>query len=107
MYNTGPEGEPWRENPYRGSNPFLKKNRFIIYLMPLNIPGTCGRDGFYIHGKGRGDGVGASKGCIILEPEWRRESMYRSGDRDLLVMAHDPFLYPELGHEHNNTEGDT
>jgi len=94
LYNTGSGDRPEAENPYRGSNPFLRTNPFIIELFPIGIHGTCGRDGFYVHG---GSGIGASRGCIVLEPWWKRESMYNSGDRRLLVVDRDPFLHPDLG----------
>jgi hypothetical protein len=47
---------------------------------------VTGRGAFRVHGDSVRDPGGASNGCIIL-PRAVREAMWRSGDRDLEVVA--------------------
>jgi hypothetical protein len=59
---------------------------FSIVLEPFPDTDTCGRSLFRIHGdNARGD-RSASHGCIIL-PRAVREQIWRSGDRELVVVA--------------------
>lgn len=59
---------------------------YVLRLEPA--PGTklFGRDGFLIHGDSIQHPGEASEGCIIM-PRAIRETLWQSGDKDLLVVA--------------------
>ena len=59
---------------------------FTILLEPKPGTQTFGRSAFRIHGDSIGNPGTASHGCIILRRA-EREAIWRSGDRDLEVVA--------------------
>lgn len=70
---------------YRIGRPITKHRsagRYVLPLTPYAENKMCGRAGFLIHGD---NGAGtASKGCIVLDPRFRK-LIAESGDRELLV----------------------
>ncbi|MDH7973678.1 DUF2778 domain-containing protein [Sphingomonas sp. AR_OL41] len=59
---------------------------FTIVLEPSPGTNTLGRSAFRIHGDNRLANQSASHGCIIL-PRAVREAIWRTGDRQLTVVA--------------------
>lgn len=59
---------------------------FVLRLNPRPETETFGRAGFLMHGDSKEHPGTASKGCIIL-PRAVREQVWKSGDRDLEVVA--------------------
>jgi len=77
---------PLPRGKYRISRPITKHptaGRFVLRLTPYPENNMCGRDGFLIHGDNN-KGT-ASKGCIILDLEFRR-IIAESDDRELIVL---------------------
>src|SRR2546423_11084836 len=74
---TGPPTDPRDHGPY------------VLRLEPAAETETFGRSGFLIHGDSRAHPGTASEGCIIL-PRAVREQIWKSGDRDLEVIAEIP-----------------
>lgn len=74
----------WRlvalEDPHPTAGPYT------IRLLPEPGVETYGRSGFLIHGDSIKSPGTASRGCIVL-PRRVRELIWKSGDRDLLVIA--------------------
>lgn len=62
---------------------------YVLRLEPARETQTHARTGFLIHGDSRANPGSASQGCIIL-PRAVREQVWRSGDRELLVIAGKP-----------------
>lgn len=73
----------WRMTSARDS---LHTGAFTIVLEPSPETQTCGRGDFRIHGDSIAQPGTASHGCIIL-PRAQREAIWRSGDRQLEVVA--------------------
>lgn len=59
---------------------------FVLTLSPDATTDTFGRSGFLVHGDSISKPGCASHGCIIM-PREVRESIWASGDRDLVVVA--------------------
>jgi hypothetical protein len=59
---------------------------YVLRLNPRPQTQTFGRSGFLIHGDSKEHPGCASEGCVIL-PRAVREQVWRSGDRDLEVVA--------------------
>ena len=63
-------------------------------LKPCADTPTFGRDGFLLHGDSKESPGRASHGCVIM-PRSVREQVWKSGDRDLEVVAEIPSQYPQ------------
>lgn len=59
---------------------------YVLRLEPKAGTETFGRDGFLIHGDSIEHPGTASKGCIIL-PRIMRQTIWSSGEKDVLVTA--------------------
>jgi hypothetical protein len=59
---------------------------YVLKLAPTIETETFGRSGFLMHGDSREHPGTASEGCIIV-PRAVREEVWKSGDRDLKVVA--------------------
>lgn len=59
---------------------------FVLRLEPKDGTETFGRSGFLIHGDSVTHPGTASEGCIIL-PRIMRQTIWSSGERDVLVTA--------------------
>lgn len=63
---------------------------YVLKLTPATETETFGRSGFLMHGDSKEHPGTASEGCIII-PRPVREDVWKSGDRDLKVVAdHQP-----------------
>jgi hypothetical protein len=62
---------------------------YVLKLHPAVETETYGRNGFLIHGDSKDKPGSASQGCVIL-PRAVREQVWKSGDQDLQVIAHQP-----------------
>lgn len=67
---------------------------YVLRLEPAGNTETFGRDGFLMHGDSREHPGSASHGCVIL-PRTVREDIWKSGDRELQVVAEIPADGPE------------
>ena len=90
-YKDDPEKEclvnkgPLPRGKYLISDPIRKHPTagfYVLRLTPHSDNKMCGRSGFLIHG-GNGKGT-ASKGCIILHIQFRRQ-IATSDDKELVV----------------------
>lgn len=59
---------------------------YVLTLKPSADTPTFGRDGFLLHGDSKESPGCASHGCVIM-PRSAREEVWKSGDRDLEVVA--------------------
>jgi len=59
---------------------------YVLRLTPAPETETFGRSGFLMHGDSKEHPGTASQGCIIV-PRAVREKVWKSGDRDLKVVA--------------------
>ena len=59
---------------------------YVLTLKPSADTPTFGRDGFLLHGDSKESPGCASHGCVIM-PRSVREQVWKSGDRDLEVVA--------------------
>lgn len=71
----------YRIEPPRDSE---KTGKFTLPLTPFSANNMCNRNAFAIHGDSSRDPGGASQGCIVLHPDFRR-IIWDSGDRELIV----------------------
>jgi hypothetical protein len=62
---------------------------YVLALKPTANTNTFGRSGFLMHGESIESPGCASQGCVIL-PRAVREQVWKSGDRDLEVVADIP-----------------
>jgi hypothetical protein len=69
---------------------------YVLKLQPEAKTTTFGRSGFLMHGDSKESPGNASQGCVIL-PRTVREQVWKSGDRDLEVVAEIPTAAPEVG----------
>jgi hypothetical protein len=69
---------------------------YVLKLEPGAKTTTFGRSGFLMHGDSKKSPGSASQGCVIL-PRTVREQVWKSGDRDLEVVAELPTQAPEDG----------
>ena len=67
---------------------------YVLRLKPEPNTETFGRSGFLMHGDSKEHPGSASHGCVIL-PRAVRESVWKSGDRELRVVAEGPDPKPE------------
>jgi hypothetical protein len=67
----------------------LDHGPYVLRLQPNGETETHGRSGFLMHGDSKTHPGTASHGCIIV-PRAVREQVWRSGDRDLEVVAEMP-----------------
>lgn len=58
--------------------------KYTLSLTPKLSNDMCGRDAFKIHGLSRSDPANSSEGCIVA-PLSVRKSIWKSGDRELIV----------------------
>jgi hypothetical protein len=69
---------------------------YVLKLNPAAGTVTFGRSGFLMHGDSKEHPGSASLGCIVL-PRTVREKVWKSGDRDLEVLAEIPAPTSEEG----------
>jgi hypothetical protein len=69
---------------------------YVLILKPSADTPTFGRDGFLLHGDSKESPGCASHGCVIM-PRPVREQVWKSGDRDLEVVAEIPCQDPANG----------
>jgi hypothetical protein len=62
---------------------------YALSLRPAPATPTFGRSGFLLHGDSKESPGCASQGCVIM-PRAVREQIWKSGDRDLEVVADIP-----------------
>jgi len=62
---------------------------YVLTLTPSVDTPTFGRDGFLLHGDSKESPGCASHGCVVM-PKSAREQVWKSGDRDLEVVAEIP-----------------
>ena len=62
---------------------------YVMRLRPTADTPTFGRSGFLLHGDSMDSPGCASQGCVIM-PRSVREQVWKSGDRDLKVVAEIP-----------------
>ena len=62
-----------------------RTGRYTLVLQPYADNRMCGRDGFLIHGDSRAHPGEASRGCIILDFEFRR-AIFDSKDLEVVVL---------------------
>ena len=62
---------------------------YVLRLIPEPETETFGRSGFLMHGDSKEHPGTASEGCIIV-PKAVREKVWKSGDRELTVIADHP-----------------
>jgi len=79
---TGPPVDTAQHGPY------------VLQLKPAPDTPTFGRSGFLMHGDSKESPGNASQGCVIL-PRSAREQVWKSGDRDLKVVAEIPDQAPQ------------
>lgn len=68
---------------------------YVLTLKPSADTPTFGRDGFLFHGDSKESPGCASHGCVM--PRSVREQVWKSGDRDLEVVAEIPTQDPAEG----------
>jgi hypothetical protein len=69
---------------------------YVLALKPSASTPTFGRDGFLLHGDSKESPGCASHGCVIM-PRSAREQVWKSGDRNLEVVAVIPAQDPAKG----------
>ena len=69
---------------------------YVLTLKPSADTPTFGREGFLLHGDSKESPGCASHGCVIM-PKSVREQVWKSGDRDLEVVAEIPTQDPAEG----------
>jgi hypothetical protein len=67
---------------------------YVLKLEPGAETTTFGRSGFLMHGDSKEAPGTASQGCVVV-PRTVREQVWKSGDRDLEVVAEIPTQAPE------------
>ena len=73
---------------WRMGNPYKSEavGRYCIPLIPMEGTVTFNRTAFLIHGDSVSHPGKASKGCIIVSPLSRRQTMYTQGNRLVRVI---------------------